>query len=165
MLIEVCMEFLLFFLFAAMTLLGGIFVVTLRNLVRSVLAMILSFVGVAGLYLTLEAEFLAAIQVLVYVGAVSVLVLFAVMLTQRMADPSRPVNNSQAWLGFTGALGIFVILSATLSPIKWPALPTQDTATIDNLGKQLLSTYALPFEVASVVLLVALLGAIILARD
>lgn len=159
------MEFLLFFIFAAMTLLGGIFVVTLRNLVRSVLAMILSFVGVAGLYLTLEAEFLAAIQVLIYVGAVSVLVLFAVMLTQRVADPSRPVNNHQAWLGFTGALGIFIILSATLSPIQWPALPTQDTSTIDNLGKQLLGAYALPFEVASVVLLVALLGAIILARD
>jgi NADH-quinone oxidoreductase subunit J len=159
------MEFLLFFIFAAMTLLGGIFVVTLRNLVRSVLAMILSFVGVAGLYLTLEAEFLAAIQVLVYVGAVSVLVLFAVMLTQRVADPSRPVNNNQAWLGFTGALGIFIILSATLSPIQWPVLSAQNTSTIDNLGKQLLGTYALPFEVASVVLLVALLGAIILARD
>ena len=159
------MEMFIFFLFATMTLLGALFMVFLRNLVRSVLAMILSFVGVAGLYLTLEAEFVAAIQVLVYVGAVAVLVLFAVMLTQRVMDPARPVNNNQAWLGFTGAVGVFAIISLTLSPLKWSAPVPQNFSTIDNLGQQLLSTYALPFEVASVVLLVALLGAIILARD
>jgi NADH-quinone oxidoreductase subunit J len=165
------MEFVTFLLFAGMTLTGAVFMVTLRNIVRSVLAMILSFVGVAGLYLVLEAEFIAAIQVLVYVGAVAVLVLFAVMLTQRVADPSRPVNNAQAWLAFTVAVGLFGILSVVFAPIKWPSLPAMPTqggepvGSVANLGTQLLLSYSIPFEVASIVLLVALLGAIILARE
>lgn len=156
-----------------MTLTGAIFMVTLHNLVRSVLAMIMTFVGVAGLYLMLEAEFLAAIQVLVYVGAVAVLVLFAIMLTQRVSDPNKPANNNQAWLAFTVSLALFGILSAVFSPLKWPNLPamptlpnsTESVASVTNLGAQLIGAYAIPFEVASVVLLVALLGAIILARE
>ncbi len=159
------MEFVVFILFAGMALSGGILMVTLHNLVRSVLAMIFSFAGIAGLYLLLEAEFLAAIQVLIYVGAVAVLVLFAVMLTQRVADPNRPVNNNQAWLAFTVSVALFAILSAVMAPIRWPNLPVQTTSTVENLGMQLLGAYAIPFEVASVVLLVALLGAIILARE
>ncbi len=167
------MELVIFVLVAGMTLTGAILMVTLRNIVRSVLAMIMAFVGIAGLYLVLEAEFLAAIQVLVYVGAVAVLVLFAIMLTQRVADPSRPANNSQAWLAFTAAVGLFGILSAVISPLKWPSLPaiptlpnsTEPVSSVTNLGAQLLGAYAIPFEVASVVLLVALLGAIILARE
>ncbi len=167
------MELLVFALFAGMTLVGALLLVTVHNLVRSVLAMILSFVGVAGLYLVLQAEFLAAIQVLVYVGAVAVLVLFAVMLTQRVSDPSKPVNNNQAWLAFSVSLSLFVILSVVLAPLKWPNLPdmptmhgsTDSVASVTNIGQQLLGAYALPFELASVVLLVALLGAIILARE
>jgi NADH:ubiquinone oxidoreductase subunit 6 (subunit J) len=167
------MELVVFVLVAGMALTGAILMVTLRNLVRSVLAMILSFVGVAGLYLVLEAEFLAAIQVLVYVGAVAVLVLFAVMLTQRVADPTKPANNNQAWLAFTVSVGIFAILAAVLSPLRWPNLPampnlpnsSEPVSSVTNLGAQLLGAYAIPFEVASVVLLVALLGAIMLARE
>ncbi len=165
------MEFLTFIVFAGMTLTGAVFMVTLHNLVRSVLAMILAFVGVAGLYLVLEAEFLAAIQVLVYVGAVAVLVLFAIMLTQRVSDPNKPTNNAQAWLAFTVSVAMFGILSWVYAPIKWPALPALPTVnnepvgSVVNLGQQLLGAYAVPFEVASVVLLVALLGAIILARE
>ena len=165
------MEFVMFILFAGMTLTGAVFMVTLRNIVRSVLAMILAFVGVAGLYLLLEAEFIAAVQVLVYVGAVAVLVLFAVMLTQRVFDASRPVNNSQAWLAFTVSVGMFGIISWVLAPMQWPALPAMPVqngapvGSVTNLGVQLLGAYAVPFEVASIVLLVALLGAIILARE
>lgn len=167
------MELVVFTIFAAMAVGGAILLVTVHNLVRSVLAMILSFVGVAGLYLVLNAEFLAAIQVLVYVGAVAVLVLFAVMLTRRVADPLEPANNNQAWLAFSVSISMFGILSAILAPLKWPALadlaaiPGQEgnVGSVLNIGQQLLGAYAIPFEVASVVLLVALLGAIILARD
>src|SRR5438067_9630590 len=118
------MELVVFTIFASMALAGAVLLVAVHNLVRSVLAMILSFVGVAGLYLVLQAEFIAAIQVLAYVGAVAVLVLFAIMLTQRVADPNQPANNSQAWLAFAVSIGLFGILSAVLSPLKWPALPT-----------------------------------------
>ena len=167
------MELLVFGAGATIAVVGAVLLVSLRNLVRSVLAMILSFTGVALLYLMLNAEFLAAVQILIYVGAVAILILFAVMLTQRVADPSRPVNNSQAWLGFTVAAALFVLLMAVLTPLKWPDLPelpllsgsTETVASITNLGTQLLGAYLIPFEVASIVLLVALLGAIILARE
>ena len=167
------MELVVFILFAGMALTGAVLLVTLHNLVRSVLAMIMSFIGIAGLYLVLQAEFLAAIQVLVYVGAVAVLVLFAVMLTQRIADPNKPVNNGQAWLAFSVATAVFAILAAVLAPLKWPTLPTlplmqgstETVGSVSNLGIQLLSTYAVPFEVASLILLVALLGSIMLARE
>jgi NADH-quinone oxidoreductase subunit J len=167
------METFVFAVTAGITVAGAIMLVSLRNLVRAVLAMILSFTGIAGLYLLLNADFLAAVQVLVYVGAVAILVLFAVMLTQRVADPNRPVNNSQAWLGFTVAAAVFVLLMAVMAPLKWPDLPdmpnlpntTVPVSSVANLGVQLLGTYLVPFEVASIVLLVALLGAIILARE
>lgn len=167
------MELLVFSGAAGIAVLGAVLLVSLRNLVRSVLAMILSFTGVAALYLVLNAEFLAAVQILVYVGAVAVLILFAVMLTNRLADPSRPVNNSQAWLAFTVSLALFAILMAVLAPLRWPTLPdlptlpnsTEPVSSVVNLGAQLLGAYVIPFEVASVVLLVALLGAIILARE
>jgi len=167
------MELFVFIFFAGMALTGAVLLVTLHNLVHSVLAMILSFIGIAGLYLVLEAEFLAAIQVLVYVGAVAVLVLFAVMLTQRIADPNQPVNNGQAWLAFSVATAVFALLAAILAPLKWPKLPamplmqgsTETVGSVTNLGMQLLSTYAIPFEVASLLLLVALLGSIMLARE
>jgi NADH-quinone oxidoreductase subunit J len=153
---------------------GAILLVSVHNIVRSVLAMILSFVGVAGLYLVLNAEFLAAIQVLVYVGAVAVLILFAIMLTRRVADPNEPANNNQSWLAFSVSLSLFAVLSAILAPLRWPDLPalpplqgsaTEHVGSVLNIGQQLLGAYAIPFELASIVLLVALLGAIILARD
>ena len=169
------MELVVFIIFAGMALTGAVLLVTLHNLVRSVLAMILSFIGVAGLYLVLNAEFLAAIQVLVYVGAVAVLVLFAVMLTQRIADPNKPVNTGQAWLAFSVATAVFALLAAVFAPLKWPNLPALGTVVIgsdsvsigsvNNLGVQLLSTYGIPFEVASLILLIALLGSIMLARE
>ena len=169
------MEFVVFIIFAGMALTGAVLLVTLHNLVRSVLAMILSFIGIAGLYLVLNAEFLAAIQVLVYVGAVAVLVLFAVMLTQRIADPEKPVNNGLAWLAFSVATTVFAVLAAILAPLKWPNLPELgqvkvldslvSVGSVNNLGVQLLSTYGIPFEVASLILLVALLGSIMLARE
>lgn len=167
------MELLVFGAGATVAIAGAVMLVSLRNLVRSVLAMILSFTGVALLYLVLNAEFLAAVQILIYVGAVAILILFAVMLTQRVADPSRPVNNSQAWLAFTVASALFVLLMTALAPLKWPDLPelpllqgsTETVASVMNIGTQLMGAYLLPFEVASIVLLVALLGAIILARE
>ncbi|MBI5878231.1 MAG: NADH-quinone oxidoreductase subunit J [Chloroflexi bacterium] len=167
------MELIVFLGAAGIAVIGAALLVSLHNLVRAVLAMILSFTGVAGLYLLLNAEFLAAVQILVYVGAVAILILFAVMLTNRVSDPTQPVNNSQAWLSFTVSSAVFVLLMAVMAPLKWPELPdvpnlpntTVQVSSVANLGAQLLSTYLLPFEVASVVLLVALLGAIMLARE
>ncbi len=156
-----------FFLLSAVVLISALAVVLLRNVLHSALALIATFFAVAGIYVLLEAEFLAAVQVLIYVGAVAVLMLFAIMLTQRIVDRGARVTNEQVLLAALVALALF---AAVLAPVAWnaawnvsqePVIPE----AIRELGLQLVTTYALPFEVAAVLLLVALVGAIIMARE
>jgi NADH-quinone oxidoreductase subunit J len=158
----------IFILLAIVALAGAAGVVLNRNLFRAALFLILSFVGVAGLYILLEAELLAMIQVLVYVGAISILIIFAVMLSRQMMSPGFQARNSDWFLGVIVAAGLFVVLTIILLRVQWP---TADSAVpkdlISQLGQALVSPsqFALPFEVASVLLLVALVGAVIIARE
>jgi NAD(P)H-quinone oxidoreductase subunit 6 len=151
-----------------LTLVPAVLVVSLRNLLHAALCLGVSFVGVAGLYLLLNAEFIAAAQVLVYVGAITVLILFAIMLTQGATGATLSVaTHSQALLGGVTAGVVMMILGAFIIQQPWPML--EDPGIVMNtprvLGLQLLTTYIIPFEVSSVVLLVALVAAIALARD
>jgi len=160
---------LIFILLTIITLGGGLGVVTSGSVFISALFLILSFVGVAGLYVLLNAGFLAAVQLLIYVGAIAVLILFVVMLTHRVMTEGTPQTNGQ-W-GIAAFLGVllFLALSALALRVDWPISggpPPSDA--VRALGQQLLSVqtgFVLPFEVASVVLLVALVGAIIIARE
>ncbi|HEY3267614.1 MAG TPA: NADH-quinone oxidoreductase subunit J [Armatimonadota bacterium] len=153
---------------ALLTLAPAALVVTLRNLIHAALLLGCSFVGVAGLYLLLNAEFIAAAQVLVYVGAITVLILFAIMLTQKLADNrfAGAAYNQLGWGLFVAAM-VFLSLGKLIASQTWPAMydaaPVADTTRV--LGVQLLTTYIVPFEVSSVLLLVALVAAIVLARD
>lgn len=146
---------------------SAVLVVSLRNLIHAALMLGVSFVGVAGLYLLLNAEFIAAAQVLVYVGAITVLVLFAIMLTQGLArsDPSRP-THFQAITGAMVAFMAFALIGTLLWQHAWPAAgalnPPSHTTRL--LGLQLLTTYIVPFEVASLLFLMAMVAAIVLAR-
>ncbi|MBI2846025.1 MAG: NADH-quinone oxidoreductase subunit J [Chloroflexi bacterium] len=156
----------IFLLVAGLIVVAAVAVVTLRNIFHSALALILCFSAVAGLYILLEAPFVAAVQVLIYVGAISVLILFAVMLTERVMDPKMGARNEQWWLGLLltaiAATGLGAIVGFAPWPLsKAPIINDQITA----LGKEFLTTYVLPFEVASLLLLMALLGAIIIARE
>ena len=152
--------------FSVLTLASALMVVLSRNLLHSALFLVLTFFSVAGIYVLLEAEFLAAIQVLIYVGAVAVLYLFALMLTRRITGEGIRQHNAQV---IPAALVALVFIGILL-PVAWvgnwqiSSLPP-DPDVIPRLGESLLTTYALPFEVMGVVLLVALVGAIILARE
>lgn len=157
---------LVFVILALITLGGAWGVVSARSVFTSALFLILSFVGVAGFYVLLEAGFLAAIQLLIYVGAIAVLILFAVMLTRHvMAEETRLIN--QQWRIAAAIAGLlFVALALYAVGTEWrisTAAPPADS--IVALGKALLGPYVLPFEVASIVLLVALIGAIVIARE
>lgn len=156
----------IFLLLASLIVVAATAAVTLRNIFHSALALILCFAAVAGLYLLLEAPFVAAVQVLIYVGAISVLILFAVMLTERVMDPKLSARNEQWWLGLVLTSIAATTLGAVVGSAPWPTsnapLLTDQVAT---LGRELLTTYVLPFEVASLLLLMALLGAIIIARE
>jgi NAD(P)H-quinone oxidoreductase subunit 6 len=156
-----------FGLLAAMTLGGALGVVLLDNIVYSAFLLGGVFTSMAGLYILLNAGFVAAAQVLVYVGAVSVLILFGIMLVNK-EQPFIPMKR--AWLGkaATGGVcvGLFALLAASTLNTPWAistAVPTGEMATVE-IGKHFFTDYLLPFELASVLLLIALIGAIVLAR-
>ncbi len=155
-----------FIIVAGLAVVGGVAMVTLRNLLHSALAMVLSFLAIAGIFVLLEAEFLAAVQVLIYVGAVAVLILFAVMLSRDVIGRKVQVMNGQWPVALLVAAGLFAVLLAGLLHAIWPVVsqPVADDL-VAELGKALVGPYALPFEAASVLLLVALVGAIIFARE
>jgi NADH:ubiquinone oxidoreductase subunit 6 (subunit J) len=144
---------------------GALGVLLLRNLFHAGLSLIAALFTMAALFILLGAEFVAGIQVLIYVGAIAVLILFAVMLTQRIAETKvrRFTRAMIPGLAVALALVIVMILVATgLTGYSFTPFATEDT--IGDIGKVLLSTYVLPFEVISLLLLGALVGAIVLAR-
>ena len=157
------MHLALFVIVAIFTLGGALGVVATRNVVHAALFLLLSLLGAAGAYLLLFAEFLALVQVLIYGGAVTIVVLFAVMLT-RSSEYPRITDNSQWPLGLLTATILAVVLGAAFWLAPETAMQPQAPAFTD-LGRSLFTKWALPFEIASLVLLVALIGAIIIARQ
>jgi NADH-quinone oxidoreductase subunit J len=155
-----------FFGLAGLTLLSALAVVTLRNLLHSALALAATFIGVAGIYLLLQAEFIAVVQVLIYVGAITVLILFAIMLTRRLMQRSLYQFTAKWWLAAPLALLLFAgLMVPTLVNARWleRSKETMPADAVATLGNKLMTTWALPFEIASVLLLVALVGAIVVA--
>ena len=152
----------LFVLAAVLTLGGGLGVVATRNVVHAALFLLVSLVSVAGLYLLVFAEFLALVQVLIYGGAIVIVLLFAIMLTRSQEYP-RISDNPQWPLAIVAALAVFGVLAAAF---LWKAPPesSPEGPGLSGLAESLFTTWAVPFEVASLVLLVALIGAIIIAR-
>jgi NADH-quinone oxidoreductase subunit J len=157
-----------FFYFAAVILSTSVLVVALRNPIYSALSLLIMFFHVAGLYVTLHAEFLAAVQVIVYAGAILVLYLFVVMLLN-----IRREDRYHAQLPVAILLGIMLLTELVLLALQrgWTqgagSEPGESAAELGNtqiIGEVLYSTYLFPFEVASLILLVAMIGAIILAK-
>lgn len=153
-----------FLFFILLTLGSAAIVVFSTHLVRSAFALLLTFFGVAGIYVFLGADFLAATQVLIYVGGILVLLLFAVMLTHRLQDAR--LSSESRNRGRSGLLAALVFLMLTLMALStpWPRHPLPDAPTTAPIGEQLLSAYLLPFEAISVLLLVVMVGAAVIAR-
>jgi NADH:ubiquinone oxidoreductase subunit 6 (subunit J) len=154
----------LFVLFAAVMLGSALLVVTLRDIIRSGLAMIVCFGALAGLYVLLGAPIVAAAQVLVYIGAISVLVLFAIMLTQTKAGPSRLVFQTQWWAAALAAVVLVVVIAAVVASTDWGAVAVRAESATDAVARLLFDQYTLPFEAVSVLLLAAVVGGIFLAK-
>ncbi len=165
---EITASHVVFVILSAVTLVGALGVVLSRNLFRAALLLVLSFVGVAGFYVLLEVELLAMIQLLVYVGAIAILIIFAIMLSRSLMSPEFRATNEQ-WLGgLIVAVALFAILAFVLLAVQWPTAESEVPAdAISRLGQALVDPegFVLPFEVASVLLLVALVGAVIVARE
>ena len=156
---------LLFLLLAALMLGAALTVVLNRDIIRSGLAMIVAFAALAGIYVLLDAPLIAAAQVLVYIGAISVLVLFAIMLTQTKVGPTRLVFHHQAWAGALAAVVLAAVLISVVLSTHWPNTVSQQVHTgTEALARMLFGAYVLPLEVVSVLLLAAVIGGVFLAR-
>jgi NADH-quinone oxidoreductase subunit J len=152
-----------FYIIGVTTVLSAVMVAAVRNLIHAVLFLVLTFVGVAGIYVVLSADFVAVAQILIYAGAISVLLVFAIMLT-----PSGDRRNSET--AFQGPA--FLLAGLVLSVITFVIYDTdwrlagrgEFATTAEALGREFFTPYVVPFEVASVLLVVAMVGAIILTR-
>jgi NADH-quinone oxidoreductase subunit J len=154
-----------FYVLAAITVGSAAVVVLARSLIYSAFALLFTFVGVAGLYLLLGADFLAASQLLIYVGGILVLLLFGVMLTHKLYDLDLRSEVTQFLPGIIVAAGLFAVLVATALRTRWAAGAGRAPApTTAEIGRLFLSQYLLPFEAASILLLVALMGAAMIVR-
>ncbi len=161
-------EQVLFIVFGALTLGAALLVVTRRNVFHAALFLILSCFGVAGLYVLLEAPFLAAVQVFIYVGGIAILIIFAITLTQGMTNPNSAGRNRQWWAAALVAVALCGVLGWVVLNHDWGAAPGPvHEDSIATLGQALVDPegFVLPFEVASVLLLVALIGAATIVRE
>ena len=154
----------LFFVLAEILLVAGLLVVTMRDIIRCGLAMIVCFGALAGIYVLAGAPLVAAAQVLVYIGAISVLILFAIMLTQTKAAPASLVFQTQAVGAALAAILLAIIVVVTVAATGWAAAPQRIQTATDALANLLFSDYVLPFEVVSVLLLAAVIGGVFLAK-
>ncbi len=177
-----------FIVIAAVTIIAAACVVIIPNILRSALFLAFSFLGVAALYILLNAEFLAAMQVLIYVGAITVLIMFAIVLTQQLMGAKIKQSSRAWWIGAPVAVLAFLLFTTSfVTPFKHPtsgtavsiasapAVPKDFYAeneqarasegTTPKIAEMLLRPYVLPFELASLILLAALVGAIVIAKE
>ncbi|MGI8657395.1 MAG: NADH-quinone oxidoreductase subunit J family protein [Candidatus Limnocylindria bacterium] len=154
----------LFFLLAIGVVGAGLAVVTLRNIIHSAVAMMICFGSLAGMYALLGAPIVAAAQVLIYLGAISVLILFAIMLTQA-GDANLPAPfHRQVPIAAVIGLALIGVTGWAVVQADWRALPEAASATVEAIATAVFTTFALPFEIISLLILVAIIGAIYLAR-
>ncbi len=154
-----------FYLISAAVLGAALGVVMANNVIHSALFLVASLLAVAGLYVILSAEFIALVQVMLYAGGVIVLMLFALMMT-RGRDLPPALNGAQRPFAALAGVTLAAIIAAAALGTNWPGVGEELAATpFVAIGESLFSTWAVPFEIASLVLLVALLGAIIIARQ
>jgi NADH-quinone oxidoreductase subunit J len=164
------MDTVFFYSFALMTLLGAILTITLRNAVHCAIALIGSLAGVAGLYLLQRAEFLFAVQIVLYIGGIMVLFLFVIMLVNLDKAAEERQFHARWWAGLAAALataGVFgwFLLHGVEGIQVGPAQPaTGQGGNVERIADMLFQDYLVPFELASILLLVAIVGSVIMAK-
>ncbi len=163
------MESLIFYLLSAVTLISAVCVVFLRRPMHNVLFMIIVMIGLAGLFILLNAEFIGMVQLVVYAGAVMVLFLFVIMLLNldQIRLPIDP-REGRTWIGVGTALALMVVLFPVLKSVIPSGTGAPETgqamSNTQIIARELFTTYLLPFELASVLLLAAIIGTVLLAR-
>lgn len=158
-------EIIAFMGLALSAVIGGVLLLNLTKVVHMVVALVLTFVSIAGIYVLLSAEFLAVVQILIYSGAITIIMLFGIMLT-RHQDTSEPTGNRiQKLVLLLGVLVFAASIYVGIYNLDFPAVATTlHENNTEQIGMAIFTRYAIPFELTSIVLLVALIGAIVLAK-
>ena len=154
----------LFWLFAAVMIGSAFLVVTMRDIIRCGLAMIVCFGSLAGIYAIIGAPLLAAAQVIVYIGAISVLILFAIMLTQTKDAPTRLVFQTQAGPASVAAVVVAIVIALAVSATNWGEVARGARLGTTIMSRILFQQFLFPFEIVSVLLLAAVIGGVFLAK-
>ena len=154
----------LFWILAAVLLGSGLLVVTQRDIIRCGLAMIVCFGALAAIYVLMGVPLVAAAQVIVYIGAISVLILFAIMLTQTKDAPARLVFHHQAGFAAIASLVIAIVIALAVAATEWNELTERVGAGSRAIAEALFTDYVLPLEIVSVLLLAAVIGGVFLAK-
>ncbi len=144
---------------------GAILAVTLKNVFYNALSLILCLFGVAGIFIYLQSEFLAIMEVIVYIGAISIAIIFAIMLSRPMTNNHSPRSIGKQLRAGALSLLLFAVLAKVIHYTVWPQETSEGDFSIRAIGKTLLTTQALPFEIISVILLIAIIGALVLSSS
>ncbi|MDR6999348.1 NADH-quinone oxidoreductase subunit J [Neobacillus niacini] len=158
-------EFLAFLGLALVAVIGGVLLLNLTKVMHMVVALIFTFVAIAGIYVLLSAEFIAAVQILIYSGAITIIMLFGIMLTKHDDESEPKTGRLRKVLLFLGVIGFAFAVYIGIYNFNIEQVPTtlHENNTM-QIGKTLYSKWVIPFELTSVLLLVALVGAIVLAK-
>lgn len=147
----------------AITLIGALLAVTLKNVFYNALSLILCLFGVAALFIYLNSEFLAVMEVIVYIGAISIAIIFAIMLSRPMMQKDEPVNFGKILRSAVLGALFFGVLAKMIGSTQWPVTSQEGDYSIKAVGKMLLTSQGLPFEVISLILLIAIIGALVIS--
>src|SRR3954452_13629516 len=158
-------EFIAFLLLALIAVTGGVLLLNLTKVIHMVLALVATFISIAGIYILLSAEFLAFVQILIYSGAITIIMLFGIMLTRHDDQEEKREGWGKRLLLFLGIAGFAVVVYLGIYNLQFPQMAqTLHENNTEQIGMALYAKYIIPFELTSVILLVALIGAIILAK-
>ncbi|WP_153126339.1 NADH-quinone oxidoreductase subunit J [Peribacillus tepidiphilus] len=158
-------EFLAFMSLSIVAILGGFLLLNLSKVVHMVIALVFTFISIAGIYVLLSAEFVAVVQILIYSGAITIIMLFGIMLTKHNDVNEPKTSRLRKFLLLIGVVGFALAVYFGIYTLDIPVQPVSlHENNTEQIGVALYSKYVIPFELTSVILLVALIGAIILAK-
>lgn len=158
-------ELVAFFLFALMAITGGVFMLNLTKVIHMVLSIGLSFFGVAGLFVLLNAEYLAFVQILIYAGAITIMMAMGTMMTQHKSEGVKVRRKIHTFFAIIASIGVGAFLLYGVYSTPWPdKVANMEPNNVLAIGDNLFKQFVIPFELASILLLVALVGAIVIAK-
>ncbi|MGC4377392.1 NADH-quinone oxidoreductase subunit J [Fictibacillus sp. Mic-4] len=158
-------EMIAFFILALVAICGGVFMIHSENVVHMVVSLIFTFLSIAGIYILLSAEFVAVVQVLIYSGAITIIMLFGIMLTKHDPKSEKRIAKSRILAVGTGVVAFFIIMFLAINKLSFKQQDVElYVHNVKKIGIELYSKYVIPFELTSILLLVALIGAVVLAK-